>query len=145
MNIVGAFEKAFSDKEKNNWDKIYVLVDVHDTIMQGTHKEGDYLWYSQALDVLKEMSDMNDICLILWTGSHKETIETIISKLREQGICFDYINENPEVGDTNFYCSSGKLYFNVGIDDRFGFDVERDWDAIGQYLIFKKRLNKTWF
>ena len=41
MDIVGAFEKAFLDKEKNNWDKIYVLVDVHDTIMQGTHKEDD--------------------------------------------------------------------------------------------------------
>ena len=145
MDIVGAFEKAFSDKEKNNWDKIYVLVDVHDTIMQGTHKENDYFWYPQALDVLKEMSDMDDICLILWTGSHKETIDTIITKLKAQGICFDYINKNPEVGDTNFYCSSGKLYFNVGIDDRFGFDVERDWNAIKKYLLLKKRMDKIGF
>jgi len=145
MDIVGAFEKAFLDKEKNNWDKIYVLVDVHDTIMQGTHKEDDYLWYPQALEVLKEMSDMDDICLILWTGSHKETIDTIITKLKVQGICFDYINENPEVGDTNFYCSSVKLYFNVGIDDRFGFDVERDWNAIKQYLLLKKRMDKIGF
>ena len=145
MDIVGAFEKAFSDKEKNNWDKIYVLVDVHDTIMQGTHKNEDYLWYPQALDVLKEMSDMDDICLILWTGSHKETINKIVTKLKAQGIYFDYINENPEVGDTNFYCSSGKLYFNVGIDDRFGFDVERDWNAIKQYLILKKRMDKIGF
>lgn len=145
MNIVGAFEKAFSDKDKNNWNKIYVLVDVHDTIMQGTHKNEDYLWYPQALDVLKEMSDMDDICLILWTGSHKETINKIVSKLKDKGILFDYINENPEVGDTNFYCSSGKLYFNVGIDDRFGFDVEKDWGAIKQYLLLKKRMCKTGF
>lgn len=55
------------------------------------------------------------------------------------------IQMKKEVGDTNFYCSSGKLYFNVGIDDRFGFDVERDWNAINQYLLLKKRMDKNCF
>ena len=28
-----------------------------------------------------------------------------------------------------------KLYMNVGLDDKFGFDAENDWDIVRQVLI----------
>jgi hypothetical protein len=45
------------------------------------------------------------------------------SHFAEEGIRFDYANENPEVGKTSFQNFEVKLYFNVGIDDKFGFEA----------------------
>ena len=50
------------------------------------------------------------------------------------GIHFDYINENPEVGNSSFQDFSVKLYFNVGIDDKFGFDPGTDWVKVIEAL-----------
>lgn len=69
---------------------------------------------------------------------------------QENGINFDYINENPEVNSTEYADFDTKLYFNVGLDDKFGFDVEEDWKEIHTYFtmrFFKKEVeiekNKT--
>ena len=56
MNIIKVFEKAFKQKTENNWDKIYVLVDVHDTIMVGMKPEPgseQLVWFDKALEALK--------------------------------------------------------------------------------------------
>ena len=52
----------------------------------------------------------------------------------EEGIRFDYANENPEVGKTSFQNFEVKLYFNVGIDDKFGFEAETDWVKVIEVL-----------
>ena len=52
----------------------------------------------------------------------------------EEGIHFDYANENPEVGNTSFQNFEVKLYFNVGIDDKFGFEPETDWVKVIEVL-----------
>ena len=49
-------------------------------------------------------------------------------------IHFDYANENPEVGNTSFQNFEVKLYFNVGIDDKFGFEPETDWVKVIEVL-----------
>ena len=135
MSIVKAFEKAFNEKERKNWVKIYVLVDLHDTIMHGVHQEHElYWWYEWSLIALKMMSMRDDISLILWTGSHKDKIDEFLANMDKRGIAFDYVNENPEVMDDDFYCGKSKLYFNVGIDDRFGFDPETEWETIVEYF-----------
>lgn len=139
MNIIKAFEKAFAQKERLGWDKIYVLVDVHDTIMSGVHKKDEpYLWYDMALVGLKMLSSRDDICLIMWTGSHDTRIRQTLAELEKRGIHFDYVNENPETEDNDFYCSTSKIYFNVGIDDRFGFEAEKDWADIVRFLTNSK-------
>ena len=47
------------------------------------------------------------------------------------------IEKNPEVGNTSFQNFEAKLYFNVGIDDKFGFEPEIDWikviEAVGRF------------
>ena len=51
---------------------------------------------------------------------------------------FDAINENIEgIENTKLACFDKKLYFNVGIDNAFGFDPERDWNNIYNYLSHK--------
>lgn len=132
MSSIGkAFAKAWIRKLENNWDKIYVLVDLHDTILKGQyHGEEKWEWYPHALKALHELSFRHDICLILWTSTHKEKIDMYLSKMAIHGVHFDYVNCNPEVKATDILDPSEKIYFNVGIDDRFGFDPEHDWEAL---------------
>ena len=135
MNIRTAFQNAFKRKQEKGWDKIYVLVDVHDTIMHGIHQTNEiYWWYKWSLIALKMMSIRRDISLILWTGSHQDRIDDFLSEMKKRGISFDWVNENPEVKDDDFYCGKGKLYFNVGIDDRFGFEPDTDWAEVINFL-----------
>lgn len=139
MNILKAFDRAFERKTEKNWEKIYVLVDVHDTIMKGLYSyEEKYQWYTWSLIALKMLSMRDDICLILWTGSHYDNVNELISILYKKGISIDYVNENPEAEDNDFYCSTSKIYFNVGIDDKFGFEPETDWEELVKYLSNKK-------
>ena len=59
-------------------------------------------------------------------------------KLLSDGIKIDYVNDNPEVKNTDIQCFDKKLYFNVGIDDRFGFNPKIDWvNVIFWYKIRK--------
>lgn len=137
MNIIKAFDRAFYRKNQKNWEKIYVLVDLHDTVLTGLYSgEEKYLWYDDALAALKEMTERKDVCLILWTASYPAKIREYQIKLAEHGIAFDFINENPEVRFTELFdgLGSGKLYFNVGIDDKFGFEPEFDWTRIYNYF-----------
>ena len=135
MSVLKSFGKAFAEKKSKNWDKIYVLVDLHDTIIRGVHRKDEpYLWYDWSRIALKMLSMREDVSLILWTGTHAETIDGFLSEMKKRGIHFDYVNENPEAEDNEFYCGRGKLYFNVGIDDRFGFDPETEWKDIVEYL-----------
>ena len=46
----------------------------------------------------------------------------------------DFINHNYDVKDTDIQYFGDKLYFNVGLDDKFGFDPEKDWAEILEYL-----------
>ena len=39
-------------------------------------------------------------------------------------------------------CFDEKTYFNVGIDDKFGFDAETDWEILYNYLVEGIRLGK---
>jgi hypothetical protein len=57
----------------------------------------------------------------------------------DDGIKFDYINENPEVENTHLQNFEEKLYMNVGLDDKFGFDGENDWAIICRVLEYQER------
>ena len=37
MNIAKAFEVAFNRKIEKNWEKNYVVVDIHDTILRASY------------------------------------------------------------------------------------------------------------
>lgn len=134
-SIAKAFEAAFRRKTEKGWEKIYVVVDIHDTILRACYEnEETYDFMPAARHALQLMSSRDDICLILWSGCYPERMEAYRQRFAQDGIHFDYINENPEVGNTSFQDFSQKLYFNVGIDDKFGFDPATDWIEVIEAL-----------
>ena len=80
------------------------------------------------------MTNREDICLILWSGCYAEKMAEYRRRFAEECIHFDYANENSEVGNTGFQNFEVKLYFNVGIDDKFGFEPETDWIKVIEVL-----------
>jgi len=136
MNIVTAFENAFEKKEIKLWDKIYVLIDIHDTIFTGSYSDDEpHKWLPYAKETLRLMSMIDDISIIIWSSSHPDKLNSYVKFFESNNIHIDYVNENPEVEDTALSCFNQKLYFNVGIDDKFGFDPSSDWYEIYNYLI----------
>jgi hypothetical protein len=132
--ITKAFENAFERMREQRWEYIYVLIDIHGTIFESDYSSDcNYNWLGNAKEALQMMSDRNDICLILWSGTHSDKLTKYWAYMVKNGIVFDYMNSNPEVGDTDIY-SKEKIYFNVGIDDKFGFEPETDWDEIINFL-----------
>jgi hypothetical protein len=134
-DIAKAFEAAFRRKREKGWEKIYVVVDIHDTILRACYEnEETYDYLPYARQALQLLSNRDDICLILWSGSPLEILETYQARFAADSIHFEYLNENPEVENTPFQNFDKKLYFNVGIDDRFGFDPDTDWEEVIEAL-----------
>lgn len=134
MNIIKAFEAAFYRAKENNWDYIVVLVDIHDTIFKATYsKEENYEYIGKAKDALQVMSARKDIKIILWSSTFSK-IQYIL-QLDKDNIIVDAFNRNIDgIENTRIACFDEKPYFNVGIDNAFGFEPERDWDDIYNYL-----------
>ena len=143
MNIEKSFEAAFKRMKERNWEKIYVLVDIHDTILKASyHNKETYEWFPYAKEALDIMSHAQQISLILWTSTHNGAIKQYLEHFKENGIKFDMVNINHETMNTDLSCFDEKTYFNVGIDDKFGFDAEIDWKTLYDYLVESIRLGK---
>jgi len=136
MSIVKAFEKAFEKKEERGWDKIYVFVDIHETMLYPTYElHGKKDFYPFAIEVLWAMSQRDDISLGLYTCSYPEEIEIYLKAFENAGIRFEHINVNREEKNSKYGCFDQKPYFNVLIEDKAGFDAEEDWLLLADYLI----------
>ena len=137
--IVKAFKDAFARAKAKNWDCVYVLIDIHGTVFKPSyHNKELFEYYEHAKEVLQYLTKNKAIKLIMWTSSTMETIADFIKVFESDGIHFDYINENPEVQvqptDPKSSDFSNKYYFNVGLDDKFGFDPETDWKTIKELI-----------
>lgn len=139
MNIIKTFNNAFERAKAKNWDYIYILVDVHGTIFVPSYlNKENYEFYPYAKEALQLLSKDPNIKLILWTSSTFEAAMDYSIVLNRNKIYFDYWNCNPEVEkqetDPETLDLSSKYYFNIGIDDKFGFEPETDWKLIYDYL-----------
>lgn len=135
MDIRKAFDAAFNRMREKNWEKIYVAVDIHDTILRACYDDEEtYDYLPFAKDALRTMSLRKDICLILWSSCHRDKLVEYANHFLDDGIKFEYLNENPEVDNTRLQNFEEKLYMNVGLDDKFGFDAETDWEVICHLL-----------
>jgi hypothetical protein len=129
--------KAAHDRMiEKKWDKIYVLVDIHNTVFRPSYRNKEtYMWFDGAKETLQYMTKCKQICLILWTSSHEDKIKEYLDVFEANDIHFDYVNENPEVANDDLSCFDKKLYFNIGIDDKFGFWAENgDWEIVNMRL-----------
>lgn len=137
------FQRALEKKKSRGWEKIFVCVDLHNTIIQSPWRtESGYSSdkierepFPYALRTLRVLSERyNDVSLILWSSSKEENLRDIVQWLKHNRITIDYINENPEVPNTETADFSSKFYFNVLIDDKAGFDGATDWKVFWEYL-----------
>jgi hypothetical protein len=124
--------KAFKIKKERNWDKIYFAVDLHDTIVKSSYKnqKENIVVFPYAIEALKKLSDNKEICLILFTSSHKKYLFQYFSFFEDHNINFQYLNENPECPSTLLGDFSQKFYYNVLLDDKAGFNPYFDWKTI---------------
>lgn len=135
MSIIKSINNAIVRCIEKNWDYIYFLIDVHGTVFKPSYlKEEKFEFYPYAKEVLKLFTKAPKVKLILWTSSTQEYIDKYLNIFSNNGIHFNYVNENPEVDrqetDPISLDLSQKFYFNVGFDDKFGFDPDIDWKLI---------------
>lgn len=117
-----------------NWDTLYFIVDVHEVILKPDYTKPSTEFYPLAREVLEMLSNRPEICLIMWTASKQEDREYYQTFFRDRGINFRYINENPEIPEiTTWGDYRTKMYANVGLDDKFGFDPNIHWEEINQF------------
>jgi hypothetical protein len=142
--LVKQLHKSFELLSKRSWDKIFIAVDIHDTVMESTWSDVlSSKFYPDSLETLKLMSDRKDICLILWTSSNKANAQAYFDTLKTHGINMDYINSNPEVADKHYADYTSKFYINLILDDKAGFLPEIDWPMLKSYLRIKKNVEEN--
>lgn len=140
MNVFN-IERAFQTKKDRGWDKIFIAIDFHDTIFKGYYDNSQKVeFYPYSEQVLRYWTSREDIVLIAYTCSHAHIFESVNKWLNTKGINFDYLNENPECPNTELAAFDKKPYFNIGLDDKFGFEPDEDWikiirelEIIGEY------------
>lgn len=138
MNLFN-IKKSFEMKKAKGWPEIYLLVDLHGTIIPGgrstTDKEDMLEFYYGAGEVLQWFSKRKDIFIILWTSTPPDRIGGVLEWLKGNNIKVDFVNQNPHAKDTPRSSFDKKPYFNIVLDDRGGFDPDTDWIAIKNELI----------
>lgn len=134
-SISETFKTAFEAFKARNWDHIYVLVDVHGVMMEPNYGGISSEIYEECLHPLQILSSDPKVKLIMWTCSNHHHVERYREIFKDNGIIFDYTNENPEVDHKE---ASGdysvKLYANVIMDDKAGFEPRYDWVDLLNYL-----------
>lgn len=129
-HVVDAYEKM----RARGWDTIYYLLDLHGTVYHNSYDGHDYKVYDRAIPCLKRLCALPETQLILWSSVGPLDKETYIDDLVNRGIPMKSIigfNTNPrESAGTKVADFSEKPYFSVGIDDKFGFDPDTDWDIL---------------
>lgn len=135
MRLISYIEKVFNGLNNGSFKCIYIMVDVHNTILKPTFdKKETFEYFPYAKETLKLLSEKENIKLIMWTSSYDEKIQMYLQHFEENGIIFNFVNENKEYGNVSFACFDTKFYYDIGIDDKFGFDAEHDWKEIYTFL-----------
>jgi len=131
-------QRAIYRSIEKGWDKVYVAIDLHETIVKPSYikQDGGFEFYNYSKEVLQYLSNLDYIVLILYSSILEEQKEEILNFFKVNNIHFKYINENPEVEDTEYASFKDKFYFNLLWDDKCGFDSEFHW-----YQILRKLNN----
>ena len=117
MDIAKAFEVAFNRKIEKNWEKIYVVVDIHDTILRACYEnEETYDYYPYSREALQLMTNREDICLILWSGCYDEKMAEYRSRFAEEGIQGTMLIEIPVRYRSFAQVENGRTVHNIGND-----------------------------
>lgn len=128
MSIEKSINKAYRTALEREWDTIYVLVDVHDTISESNYKDTEVKFFPEAIEALKILSTFKEIYLVLWTCCHEKDYDRYLNRFNSLGVNFKSVNFTP-VQNTLTGCFDKKPYFSVLIDDKAGFDPD-EWPSV---------------
>lgn len=147
MAIKHAVKSAYDKFHKRNWDSIYYLVDLHDTIFESTYDNNELIAIPQAFKVLKELVKLPETKIILWSSVTEESKEIYIRLFEKnsEGKVYAF-NKNPDYLDAldkngQTYASfAEKPYISIIIDDKAGF-TKKDWKKL-KSAVLKYRIKK---
>lgn len=134
--LLDSLKNCIKSAKKKNWNLIYIAIDIHDTIIEGNYSTTELPtnFLANSKEVLQYLSNRKDIVLILYTCSHRREIEKYYELFIDNKIYFRYCNENPEVPDNALGCYTNKLYFNLLLDDKAGFNPNTDWTVLHDFF-----------
>lgn len=134
--VIRAIESCIKLAREKNWEKLYWAIDIHGTLLKPNFKRNEISreFYPYARETMQLLSKRKDIVKILFTCSYPHEIKQYLEFFSENGIHFDYVNSNPEICDGGYGYYQNKFYFNVLMDDKAGFDGEKDWKPIFDLL-----------
>ena len=142
MSIIKSIERAYSLLEERNWDTIYWCIDLHGTCLKSNYDNCDYEFINEdAKKTLQLISSLKESVIILWSSCYNDIKPDIFQFFNENNIRVWYFNENIEINNTKTGCFNEKFYFSIGLDDKFGFDPDTDWELIYNYLKNKNNGN----
>jgi len=97
MGVLRAIKIAYAELERRGWDCCYFFIDLHGSVIKPNYQYGNIPteFYQDALESLQIMSKAKDIKLIMYTCSHPNEIVEYNKLFNDNGVVFDYINENP--------------------------------------------------
>ena len=100
MSLIKSIEEMFKLKKERKWDKIYIAIDLHGTIIvPGRHITLQV--YPEAKRGLKYLSKIDYVSLILFTSTKEEQLEEFYIWCMHNDIKFLALNENPECSQSN--------------------------------------------
>ena len=135
MNLMKYIESTFDKQKRGMFDTIYIMVDIHNTILVPSfEKEETFKYFNFAKETLKLLSEMKNVKLIMWSSLKDDKTDMYLTHFRENGIIFDYVNCNPELKQLPYASFTNKFYYDIGIDDKFGFEAEEDWYPFFKFL-----------
>lgn len=132
--------KAFEDKQKRGWDTLYVLIDLHGTLIKPCHDRIEF--YPNAIEVMKWFNSRSDFKTILWTSSYPSEIENFCKECDKEGIVINFINGNSAEKNSPKALFDSKFYFNILLENKAGFVGATDWALIKEELIRIREWNK---
>ena len=137
--MIELFDKAFSLMSERNWDYIAVAVDLHGTVFVPTYSETlAKEFYPHAEETLQLMSDHPKCLLYMYTCSHFRDRVNTSFYLKQRGIDMEIeahpVMDQMGIKNSKFQDFVDKPYFNVLLDDKAGFDPNRDWVLLNEYF-----------
>jgi len=129
MSIRKAIQRAYENARSRGWNKIFLSVDIHDTIAESNYKATMPEIIPEAMEAVKYLNTLPEMCLILFSSCYDKDYSTYMKHFEDNGMHFKYFNENPEVSNTETGDFSKKFFYSALVDDKAGFDTG-DWPEL---------------
>jgi hypothetical protein len=126
-----AIIQAYEIMKIRNWDTIYWAIDLHGVCFPSTYTSGKYQFVnSDCIKALQLISSRPESKIILWSSCFPSEQPAILEFFKQHNISVHSFNSNTEVQNTQAGCFDTKFYFNILVDDKAGFNPERDWENV---------------